>query len=227
MFWQCVGPGRTRRCPSEGRVGGGGRWRYASRRLAAAALTLALHGALLGCLAMLPVARRAPPQPRGVARAIILTVRLPRLRSHHPHAPAVTGAHAGPEPANSIPVRVEPAPARTRAVGSVRPAVRWLGALRRAARRITSRGVPPRVTFGFPRAQAFAPARRAPAWHGWDAGATHRIEELPQGGTLIVLGDRCSLVIAPLPIVGCWLGRLAASGRLFSHMRARATGSLP
>lgn len=227
MFSPCVGPRRTHRCPSEGRVGGGERWRDASRRFAVAALTLALHAALLACLARLPVDRRAPAHPRGVALAIIGSVRLPRLRSPHRHAPAVTGEHAGPEPVNSTHARLEPVSAPSRDVRSVRPAVRWLSALRRAARRITSRPVPPRVTFGFPRVQAFAPARRAPVWTGWDTVATHRIVELPQGGTLIVLDERCSLVIAPLPIVGCWLGRLAASGRLFSHMRPRATGSLP
>ncbi len=222
MFSRCAGPRRAGRCPAEGGGGGG-----APRRLASAALALALHGALLASLATLPAPRGAPTLPRGVAPAIILSVPVPPLRSGHRPLPGVTGARASPVPAKSIPVRAEPAPAPTRDVRSVRTAARWLSALRRTARRITSRGVPPRVAFGFPRARDFTPARRAHSWDGWDTVATHRIEELPQGGTLIVLDERCSLVIAPMPIAGCWLGRIAVSGRLFRHMRPRAAGSLP
>jgi hypothetical protein len=206
---------------------GESRWRCVPRRFAAAALALALHGAVLPILIALPVRRTAPAFPRTVSVAIVLTAGVQLLRSRHRHTPAVTGARAGHEPTKPMRARAERAPAPARNVRSVRPAVGWLSALRRVARQMTSGRAPPPVRFGLRCCGVFAPGRRPQPWDGWDYAATHRIEQLPQGGTVIALDERCSLVIAPMPIVGCWLGRIAASGHLFRHMRPRPVGSLP
>lgn len=103
----------------------------------------------------------------------------------------------------------------------------WLGALQRAAQALSARRAPASLRFGFPRSSAFAPAPPVHHWDGWDYAATHRIEMLPTGGTLIALTDRCSLVIAPIVIVGCWLGKMPVAGDLFKHMRVRSPGRLP
>ncbi len=45
-----------------------------------------------------------------------------------------------------------------------------------------------------------------------------------------MLNDRCAIVFAPFPIVGCLLGRVNTKGDLFRHMndaRDQGTGSLP
>ncbi len=102
-----------------------------------------------------------------------------------------------------------------------------MSALRREAQALTARRAPASVRFGFPRSSAFAPAPPLHHWDGWDYAATHRIEMLPTGGTVIALNDRCSLVIAPIVIIGCWLGKIPVAGDLFKHLRVRPPGSLP
>jgi hypothetical protein len=51
----------------------------------------------------------------------------------------------------------------------------------------------------------------------WNYAATHRVEAIPQGGILIHLGDHCVLVLIPLPIVGCGIGKIPVNGDLFEH----------
>ena len=53
---------------------------------------------------------------------------------------------------------------------------------------------------------------------GWSHAQTHRIEPLPEGGTLVWINERCALVIngGLLPI--CKLGKIQARGDLFEHM---------
>ncbi len=102
-----------------------------------------------------------------------------------------------------------------------------MSALRREAQALTAPRAPASVRFGFPQSSAFASAPPRHHWDGWDDAATHRIEMLPTGGTLIALNERCSLVIAPIVIVGCWLGKIPVAGDLFKHMRVRPPGRLP
>lgn len=54
---------------------------------------------------------------------------------------------------------------------------------------------------------------------GWDHAATHRVEEIPTGGLLININDRCVLVWAILPMVGCRIGKLPVRGDLFDHLK--------
>jgi hypothetical protein len=54
---------------------------------------------------------------------------------------------------------------------------------------------------------------------GWSHSATHRVEELPSGGLLINLNDRCAIawVIFPFPV--CRIGKIPARGDLFDHLK--------
>jgi hypothetical protein len=64
--------------------------------------------------------------------------------------------------------------------------------------------------------QEFVPAP-APAF-GWSLAATQPIEALPDGGLLIRLNDRCVIVINPIPVPFCGIGKIPVNGDLFEHM---------
>jgi hypothetical protein len=54
---------------------------------------------------------------------------------------------------------------------------------------------------------------------GWDYARTHRVESLPDGGLLVNLSDRCSLIIRfPMLLGGCKIGRIESRADLFAHM---------
>jgi hypothetical protein len=53
----------------------------------------------------------------------------------------------------------------------------------------------------------------------WNYAATHRVEELPFGGLVININDRCAMILAPLPFGGCRIGKIPARGNLFDHMK--------
>lgn len=55
----------------------------------------------------------------------------------------------------------------------------------------------------------------------WNYAATHRVEAIPEGGILIHLGDHCVLVLIPLPLVGCSIGKIPVNGDLFEHMHEK------
>lgn len=229
MFSRYAGPVRAGRWGSEGDVGGAERWRCAPRRLAAAALALGparrsagepgnAPGAPGGCGSGPSSRRCRSDHPVGARSAVALRPLAFAGRHGCASRPRASEVDTGARRAGSRPdARCPLGPAGRELAERAAP----LGAAH------NFQGCPSTGGVGFPRAPAFAPSRRADAWDGWDAAATQRIEELPQGGTLIVLDGRCSLVIAPMSIVGCWLGRLAVSARLFRHMRPRAAGSLP
>ena len=77
------------------------------------------------------------------------------------------------------------------------------------------------VSFGFPKAPTSAPA--VPKF-GWYYAGTHRIEELPGGGTIINLTDRCAIVVYVLPIPVCKIGKIPANGDLFNQLHDRRDG---
>jgi hypothetical protein len=53
---------------------------------------------------------------------------------------------------------------------------------------------------------------------GWSHAATHRVEEIPTGGLLINLNDRCSIVWVMFPFPFCKVGKIPVRGDLFQHM---------
>jgi hypothetical protein len=68
-------------------------------------------------------------------------------------------------------------------------------------------------------AHAFPTQPKKTQEFAWDYAATHRVETIPEGGMLIHLSDNCVLVLMPLPIVGCGIGKRPANGDLFEHRR--------
>jgi hypothetical protein len=154
-----------------------------------------------GSFELVWIAQSASPQvapdPASAAKQAGNTT--PRQRADH-----IPGSRATPPPRddnNSIHSRLD-----------------WAEELKRAAQGAVARELAEkRHQFDF--AHAFPPAPRKPAQIAWDYAATHPIEALPQGGILIHLGDQCVLVLIPLPIVGCAIGKQPASGDLFNHMR--------
>lgn len=78
---------------------------------------------------------------------------------------------------------------------------------------------PGKLRFGFP--QRTEPLAAAPRF-GWDYAHTHRVEQLPEGGLLINLNDRCAVVlyvVMPFPV--CKIGHIPTDGGLFDHLRDR------
>jgi hypothetical protein len=53
----------------------------------------------------------------------------------------------------------------------------------------------------------------------WDHSATHRVEEMPNGGLLININDRCAIAWVILPFPFCRIGRIPVHGDLFDHMK--------
>lgn len=62
---------------------------------------------------------------------------------------------------------------------------------------------------------------------GWNHAATHRIEEIPSGGLLININDRCVIawVVFPMPL--CRIGKIPVRGDLFEHMQDSGASGEP
>jgi hypothetical protein len=86
----------------------------------------------------------------------------------------------------------------------------WAGAAERAAARI-SRDAP---------ARDIQPPPAAPTRpFAWDKTHTERWSAAAAGGIAIRLSDHCQLVLLPLPIGGCALGKIEPRGDLFDAMK--------
>jgi hypothetical protein len=66
-------------------------------------------------------------------------------------------------------------------------------------------------------AHAFPALPKKSQQFAWDYAATHPIEAIPGGGIRVHLGDNCVLILFPLPLVGCAIGKRPANGDLFEH----------
>jgi hypothetical protein len=116
---------------------------------------------------------------------------------------------------------------RTRAVSSIaprsadedhaiHPAPDWTEELHRAASDALANDLAlKRHELDF--AHAFPTQPKKPQQFAWNYAATHRIEAIPQGGLLVHLNDNCVLIIFPLPLIGCGIGKHPANGDLFEH----------
>jgi hypothetical protein len=72
--------------------------------------------------------------------------------------------------------------------------------------------------FALPPNMFTPPAPKRPGFH-WDYAATHRVEAVPGGATVIHLNDSCALVLfIIIPMIGCALEKPAVRGDLFDHM---------
>lgn len=70
-------------------------------------------------------------------------------------------------------------------------------------------------SFGMPE-PAEAPPKPRPSF-GWSLSATRPVEAIP-GGILFRIGDNCEIVLMPLPVGACAIGKRKANGALFGHM---------
>jgi hypothetical protein len=68
-------------------------------------------------------------------------------------------------------------------------------------------------------AHVFPAQPKKPEQFAWDYAATHRVQALQQGGLLINLSDNCVLLIFPLPLVACGIGKQSANGDLFKPLQ--------
>jgi hypothetical protein len=62
---------------------------------------------------------------------------------------------------------------------------------------------------------------------GWNHAATHRIEEIPTGGLLININDRCVIAWVVFPLPFCRIGKIPVRGDLFEHMQDPAPPGEP
>ena len=53
---------------------------------------------------------------------------------------------------------------------------------------------------------------------GWAYAATHRVEEIPTGGLIFNITDRCSIVWVIVPLALCKIGKLQGHSDLFQHL---------
>lgn len=98
---------------------------------------------------------------------------------------------------------------------AISPGIDWYANGSDAARRATT--APETRDFGMPKRE---PAPRTKKPFGWDKTHTERVHALDGGGLGVHLSDNCELTLAPLPMVGCGLGKRKARGDLFDEMKA-------
>jgi hypothetical protein len=132
---------------------------------------------------------------------------------------------AGPPPPSNRPTRAarparprvaEPAPApAANESAAIAPDIDWYAHGSEAAQRAAAE--PTTRTFDYPKRQ---PAPREKKPFGWDKTHTERVHALEGGGIGIHLSDNCELILVPLPLAGCALGKRKARGDLFDEMKA-------
>jgi hypothetical protein len=114
------------------------------------------------------------------------------------------------------PPSVEPPPSDEN--NAIQPAPDWNEELRLAAKNALANQLAQKRHEG-DFTHSFPVQSQKPAQFAWDYAATHRIEVLPQGGIVIHINDNCVLLLIPLPLVGCGIGKHPANGDLFQHRR--------
>ena len=145
--------------------------------------------------------------PAAAQEPLRLNLRLPDrpVMSVPPSRPGQPSSHMVPERAPSA-----------GGGNAITPGPDWNAELERAAKGAVPGAAPsPPRDFGFPHA---VPAPPKPTQFGWDRSHTHRVELLPEGGMVISLSDNCILVLAPLPIALCGIGKQKPNGELFNHL---------
>lgn len=191
----------------------------AGRRAAAAAIAVALQGIFYWVILHETIQPAAAPKSTPLEVSIFAAASrprpapLPRKRRHPTPGPPppiqkeLSPVAAPIERPITVPPLPKPAP---------RAPIDWRQAVQGEVRAEQSRSRPRKLDFGFP--QEPATVAPAPAF-GWDYARTHRLEELPGGGTIINLTDHCAIVFYVLPIPVCKIGKIPANGHLFDHMR--------
>jgi hypothetical protein len=144
----------------------------------------------------------------------------PVLLSAPPEGGTSTGRARNPAPRrrnDRISAAPSLAPPTNEENNAIHPAPDWAEELRLAAKNAVAQELAQkRHEMDFAHAYPTTPTK--PPQFAWNYAATHRIEALPQGGMLIHLGDNCVLLLLPLPLVGCGIGKHPVNGDLFEHL---------
>jgi hypothetical protein len=169
--------------------------------------------------------------------ALLMSGRVPRLDSYiDDTAMTLIVLPPAASPRVVVPERTTPVPARARESGAApsaiptettppieeRAPIDWTREAELAANhQVDAVEIERRRARGFtPGAQSREPevARTPAPDFAWSKAATQPIEQLPEGGTLIRLNDRCVIVIYVIPMPFCGIGEIPANGDLFEHM---------
>jgi hypothetical protein len=138
-----------------------------------------------------------------------------------PHGAARPASAAHPAPRATAPARAQTAPMTTAgatpAPGAPSAPIDWFSEQDRVANDAAAKSTaPPPRGFGVPEVpREYAPPKSD---FGWSHSRTHRVEPIEGGGIAINLSDQCVLVLIPLPLIGCALGKRPANGDLFRHL---------
>lgn len=186
------------------------------RRITAAAMAAVLQAVFYWLIARQAIEPAVLQSPTALRVTIFEAARRPRPAAAPRKRPPTgrprrpTPGREAPSPPVARPIALPPAAAPARA------SIDWQQAMRREVHSLdfTRRGR--KVEFGFPRRRE--PTQAAPQF-GWDYARTHRVQQLPEGGLLINLNDRCAVVLYVLPIPVCRIGHIAVDGGLFDHLR--------
>jgi hypothetical protein len=177
-------------------------------RAVALILVVGGHVAVLALLTFDP--SRETNSPADERMTLVFVAPLEEIRSPSPGQPGRTA-----RPSRATATRQAPTTPAVDDSTAISPAIDWrLGgseAARRAAAEPTTRD------FGFPKRE---PAPREKKPFAWDKTHTERVHALDGGGIGVHLSENCELALAPLPFVGCALGKPKARGDLFDEMRA-------
>jgi hypothetical protein len=132
-----------------------------------------------------------------------------------PEKPSKSIPHRRVERTPDLPGSI--APPSTAEDNAIHPAPDWNEELRLAAKNaLANQLAQKRHELDF--AHTFPTQPKTPPQFAWDYAATHRVEALPQGGMVIHLSDNCVLLLFPLPLVGCGIGKRPTNGNLFEHL---------
>lgn len=118
----------------------------------------------------------------------------------------------------NAPVSPTPIPGTNEENNAIRPTPDWNTELQLAAKNVLAKELEKKkhetdFTHQFP-TQPTKPPQFA-----WNYAATHRVEALPQGGLVVHINDNCVLLIFPLPLLGCAIGKRPANGDLFKPLQ--------
>jgi hypothetical protein len=187
--------------------------RYRQRRFGIAAVVTALHALL--CWLLLSAKPPLVLPAKSPDLEMIFTLPPTRPMVDAPNRSERAGGHRQAPPQSASADQPQPAPLHDQD-NAIHPPIDWAGELSRAAKdAVPASPSPPPRDFGFP--HPTAPPLKAPEF-AWDYARTHRVESIPTGGLLIHLSDRCVLILAPLPLPFCRIGKKEPNGELFEHL---------
>jgi hypothetical protein len=192
--------------------------RYRQRRLGIAAIVAAVHGLLCWLLLSAESPLLLPAKLPDLEMIFILPPSPPTADAPN-RSPANRsegdGSRRQPPPRSASANPLQP-PLLHDQDNAIHPPIDWDGELSRAAKdAVPASPSPPPRDFGIP--HRTAPSAKAPEF-AWDYARTHRVESIPSGGLLIHLSDRCVLVLTPLPLPFCRIGKRGPNGELFDHL---------